>query len=1590
MGDALDDLLDGLGLPGAPRDATDDLLDSLGIGVKKPHVQRRDMSQLGSDLAAAGAERAVGKVDVPDPGYLHGVLMPAATNMAGTALSGGLETARDLLKANPMIAGGDALLSGVEPGTTRELADLAQKQRDDYLTAHPDNLSAAGAFGGELGVNLLPMVAGAPAALRGLGVTGRVPTLAQAAVGAAKGAAVGAATGAPLGYLGDYGDTQSGRVDAALQSAGWGALMGGVGGAGHAPEIPRAGETPAAPRLLPEFSDTLDGSLLPPNLPEPAADGIHRAAASPARGISRTDPGEALYVARRGGEDVGSLIAAPEEDGFRVRHIAVDEASRGQGIPEQLYRAAAAEHGDYLGSTDYLGRRTPAGDAMVARLRMTAPEIFPAEPAAEPPPLTLPGMGSAIADNLYQGVHDRLVAGEPPSPFAVQPPAEAAALAAWRRGEISDVGGVRRVMQEAQARAYPAAALADTVSATTPPEHLAAFIPSTDDAIASPTNQPAVHGALAAAPEALHPEAQVPTALGDQAVRHWMLRSALGDDALADRLLHAPELQKIGDSIASIAPTIQEAGGAELRGALAQAARAVADARQVPGQGAEIARVGAILGQDAPTEVHRLASYMVEHGDKPEELGLLLHRYAELQQEATAQPGAQAPSMDALLQMANDQRQQAGSAIPLESKVRIKARPGEGGFINFSPRRFGESSPIARWFTREGYWSAMGEGMARTAKEAVNRKDFAVTAEAGRVTQLVRDFGSAMDDHMSTAPAGTSREDVLRYVRQGIEGQNDLSQVSDSLADAAMAMRSHTDALSQRYVNRPDLPPTLRAAIQGNVGSYLPRTFEAFRDPASWLKKLRVDPSRPWSKAPLLDDATAWAQREHPTWTADQAKGYALGLVMKDPSAAFALSSAQKGQIGSESRGNLIARRGLPPELDGLLGLHADPAMSFQLGSMRAIRDLETYDLHSHLLTEGSQPGPNGEPPVFVQLHDENHPVRVGGKGPLAPMYTSQEIASVIRGTEQVSPTLTPFMRAYQKVNGGVKSGMTVLNFPMGVLRNALTAPFQLLSGGHFIEAFPLKYAYDTAKHTPLAIEANLGTKRGAIVKMLSHIANSITLADGSRLGDSWSMKMKDLRPEIAELRELGVFGQSSSADNLRFYQGLEEGEEPGSRVARNIQNLGSVWAGEHDLTKHAYWKAEIHDLRWADPTLSLLDAKKMAAQRVMAVMPTRSEISPAVRAVRAAPLVSPFPTWSAETWRNAKNNIGIALDDMRNPNPRMKVIGAKRAAGIVASWYLATGGMAKGIQMLYGTAQEHADAIREFLPSYARNASIAVAQRVGGLVRYFNASPLMPQSGIGDAVMALVRGIHDGHPRDGIIDAVEEAFRPFTDTEFLVKNAMELHANKAKEGGVFDWAMDLAKEHPPIDQGRQIYEPGTPLSRTAGQVGSYLFHNDAPGTLREGERMARATGLLNNENSRGKQYTVGDELAAMGGARFSTMDLNRGLMQLGFDMRNSQSDAEKFFSSERSGSRNDPATVLAARDDANAKWKNAFEQAQKKLAAARELNVSDAAIRANLLRTGLKPNVVNQLMTGRFVGLPVGRPYREPIDFVGQDGAQP
>jgi hypothetical protein len=1574
--------------PGSPP-PSDDPLGAYAAQVLA-HPSAAAQGHLGDYLKAQGAPPGLGPTPPPtsvlqdllDLAKVTGqnawaaVGAPAANLMMQVGAPPGPGTSTTADPRTVAAVGPQALMAGAA-NEVQAAQQRAQDATTQYLSANPTSplrIAAAGAAtaAGQLG----PMVAapfagaeaaGAAAAERYAGLAESSPTLFRLLVSGAK-VAGAAGEGAGYGYANaDPTKPLADQLPDIARQAGISALTVGAGEALHgAGAALRGAGAPAwlagrgtPPPPTPESPATPDAPTAPPG----PSTGVSVPPVEPRLGYQiedRSAPGSAARTLAAVGTDGSAELDYHRAAGGGFHPTDLRPSDPPPDAVRAAFQAASEIEGPHRGDIAPTG---PVAEAS-ARVRATDPDVFGdyhADPANRPPPLA----------------SEELAAFTPSTTGAVDSPANAGLVAAI---------GARAAPRPPRLFELP-----ETPIPGQPGTELSINRSARD--LARGTEEPYT------IPFRQSPEPALPETSGripEDAARSALLAGALGDPELAARTLaHAdPQVRAIGDAVASVAPTLEVSRAGAAAGELAPVGiqaplrEAMASVEQSGVKG----RAGANLSPEAST----IASFLRDNAAHPDEIGLGLHRYAELHMLADQ---ASPIGRQELLQAAFDpaERQRAGQILPLEQPIPVHVNAGERGFLSLTSRgpRFGESAPLSRWFTVDGRFAALGDELRGQAKAAVNAKDFRLLAETGRATANVRDFGAAFDPYFKALrrlDPGLDPGPALEHVLDFGRGLHDGADLPPDLRQATLAMRGHFDELAGRALDRPGfLSPGLRETFAGNQGTYWTRTFQRYTDPEGWVKKLETDPAEKWR----MDNFIRWATTEHPDWTEDNARGYARKLLLDDPNAFRAATRPQVGgvgrqgrewairRLGTEAAEDLAGAGGLPREIDDLLGLHRDPAMSYQLGATRLARDLEVYDLHLKLLAADQRAAAAGERPHLVPLHTDDLPTKIGGNGPLKNFYTSPEIAAIVRGTDATSAAHGALMRSYLMLNGAVKSGKIALNFPMGVMRNLLSWPMQYLAGGHFVDALPgvAHASMFRPRNLALITEANLGTKYGAIAKLNRALISHLSTADGEPLA------VGDLRAEIAKLRELGVLGQSATRADLSEYNPLEHGGPPIVRGA--IRGLGGAWSAEHDLGKLNYYRAELHNLRWAQPDLPVAEAEQLAAQRTRAVTPTRSEIIPAVREVRKAALVSPFPSWPAEAWRNTKNNLTIGLSDLADDNPRMKILGAKRLAGLSVAAALTAGGMTKGLQMLWGTDQNKADAIRKFLPEYLKENQVAVAERKGGSVRYMNATGLMPMAVWADSLLAAVRGVRAGQPVDGLVDGFEQAARPFMDPEIGIKAAADLAYNQQRRGGLMDQALNPLRPHPLNLKGPQVMTEGAPMSVTLPEAGRYLWHALAPGTALEAERMARAAGVggLSDVNARGKRYNIPDELAALGGVRFSTLDLNSGLTTAGHDLNDAVGDSKRYFSGQRSGSQNDPRSVLEAKSAANAKYRNAWDQAREKVEAARQLGVPDGAIFGNLAKSGLSPRIVRQLMSGQFQPLSLARPYRAPRDLAGEAG---
>lgn len=830
-----------------------------------------------------------------------------------------------------------------------------------------------------------------------------------------------------------------------------------------------------------------------------------------------------------------------------------------------------------------------------------------------------------------------------------------------------------------------------------------------------------------------------------------------------------------------------------------------------------------------------------------------------------------------------------------------------------------------------------------------------------------------------------------------------LWQAGNERAAARQAQREERRTLRNQLVEEE------RRARQDDVLVEL----GAWQTPWEWVPE--IDPQTGDVLRQVVPRAEVQATGGWATWGDDQLAAYGQRLLDRDPDAFFGVGQSE---VGREGRGNLKRRiiqdprvddlptdladrvrqgqvslptaieqakqrpgwfaqyaqtaPGLPEELDDLLGLYRDPSQRYRTGAMRAIHDQAVYKMHADLADRGMG--------TIFFTEDTMKPgyyEKIGGKGPLAELVTSPEIAAVIRGTENTSQQVGPLLNAWRKVNGGAKLAKTALNFPAGHMRNAAAWPFQLMAGGHYGAAFNPARPLKLLKYQ---LADKLGPKRGVMARMAKRLADTVELADGTRLGERWAMSLDELRPEIEYLYRQGVFGESAAAADIRHYTGAfptlrEPGAVAGARKALSapLEAGLNFWAGGDDLGKHVYYRAELQNLLWADGRLGMAEslpadyftrpefaeAAREAAERTRLTTPTGSMISPGVRAMRDLP-IAPFPGWTNEVFRTAKEQVKIGLSDLRHANPKRKVLGAKRLSGFMAMAALAGGGAGWLADKASGV--KNPEGVRSFVPPWSRDSQLAVMDLdPKGKVRYVDVSALLPYSAFMDSAGVILRSAADPTDSswDAALDTAQASLQPYIEEDIIANAVLDFARNRQGGESALTIPFQMLRENERRDSSYPIRTPGASATTQAKQAAYFWWKSLAPSGLAglQGERLARAATEDNPEirklfvemTNYDRDLEIKDEGIAALGLRVSTTDVSKAISRLGTDYVRQRAEASSLYTRRsRMGAEGvaHPEVILAAKKEANEMGRSAHEQAARVVADGLRLGFSEQQLR--------------------------------------------
>lgn len=678
-------------------------------------------------------------------------------------------------------------------------------------------------------------------------------------------------------------------------------------------------------------------------------------------------------------------------------------------------------------------------------------------------------------------------------------------------------------------------------------------------------------------------------------------------------------------------------------------------------------------------------------------------------------------------------------------------------------------------------------------------------------------------------------------LRAGLAGRPDPS-LPESLRVPLLAMRQYIDILSEHYVEILEAQAeALRAqgkdgaaradlidTIRGNMGEYVHRSYRAFDDP-KWPTKVPDE---------VLNAAREYLVQRHVTNgesmpEAKRLAEVALHEILKNGTAYESMEGfIKESKLGAKDLSVLRRRQEIAPEIRALLGEYTDPRLNFAKSATKMGRLIWNQKFLDKVREQGMGvflfEGTDRPPEATVQIAAESS----SAYEPLNGLWTFPEVDQAFRDALD-KEQMANWYRTIVQLNGIVKFGKTVLS-PTTAMRNWQSAFFFTLANGHLD---------------------------------LRHAAKSL-----SGLREYFTQRGSDARlAYLIKLKELGVvYDTPYAGEMMRLLEDsrIEEQFLHGDAKLKFKEALG--YAQKFYQFGDDFWKIigfeNEKQLLMKHAGLDLAAAEKEAAARIRNTYPTYSMIGRVVKALRRFPLVGTFVSFPAEIIRTSYHMVRYAAQDMQTPG--MRPLAMRRIAGLAAA-----AGFAYALQeltkALLDVDDDEEEAVRRLSAPWSRNSNILfLGRQQNGDLRYIDLSFLDPYNYWKRPLTAVLR---DQPWQQKAAQAAGELLEPFLGTDIAAGALYEVMSNKKESGG-------------------RVFNENDRPHRQLTDILDHLRKSLQPGVAANIERTIRA---VRGEVSRsGRTFDLGDEMAAWGGWRVTTLDPKVSLYYRTYEFNDMKRDA--------------------------------------------------------------------------------------------------
>ena len=565
------------------------------------------------------------------------------------------------------------------------------------------------------------------------------------------------------------------------------------------------------------------------------------------------------------------------------------------------------------------------------------------------------------------------------------------------------------------------------------------------------------------------------------------------------------------------------------------------------------------------------------------------------------------------------------------------------------------------------------------------------------------------------------------------------------------------------------------------------------------------------------------------------------------------------------------------------------------------------------------------------------------------------------KGATQVAKTiLSPFTHvrnflsatAFAAANGAILPSLTDIQTlaPKALGGKGVLGDAYKLTAGRVFGTLPEEQARNFARYQRLGI---VGTQveAGEIARLTRDIA-------GGASGAKALQKLEKLPSGVKK-----VFGklQESYIAEDDFWK-ITTFELERNRHSSILTKLGITkdnYKAVLDETspRGNYFRKKIARKEIADESFEgFLD--ELSANIVRNQVPNYEFIGRTAKALRQSPFGN-FIAFPLEIMRTGNNIMTQSIDEITSGIPELKALGLRR----LLAFGTTVGGIPYTLSEVFkaknNVSDEEVQALRRFVPEWAKNSTLIPTGRdEKGNLKYTDASYslaydflIRPYQAVTNA-MAQTDGSNESLKEalgKGITDGMVEIMRPFTEESIFIAGLVD---STIRRGVGRD--------------GRRVWsqqdDPMLKIGKGVLHVGESLL----PGSLPQLKRIGQA--VTGKTAKYGDLYKLEDELPGIFGFRSVTSDPAKALTFMTTAFVRDLKGADNLFTAPLlRGGRVTKKDIINSYKYSQAQRFSILKDMYKNIDAARTLGVSNSVINRKVKRRGVKKDVFDQLMKGKF-----------------------